>query len=326
MKENHLSMGAINEDTNEYEPPFSANKKNKYKCPSCEKKVIIKQGKIKKHHFAHSKSITPCSYYDRPSEHEKHKAAKSFMKYLLDHKKHIIIYRICNYCVDPEDGEIITCEEFTESVYGENIEAKKEHPFIFNSSNKKADVALVENGNIVKYIFEIYYTHKTKEEDRPEPWFEINAEDLLLISTDTVEIELLCIRDYKCEACEFREELKRKENEEKWEQERLEEEERRKRREEQQEKERLEEEERRKRREKIVEQQRMEEQNYQQKWKEMMCETIEESREEKQKQNTPCNCGIIIKNICFCENPNYKTNHLSKNLYCLNCNKWKCRC
>ena len=40
----HFSMGAIN--TNHYEYPRIANKKNKYKCPGCEKDVIFKKGTI----------------------------------------------------------------------------------------------------------------------------------------------------------------------------------------------------------------------------------------------------------------------------------------
>jgi competence CoiA-like predicted nuclease len=52
----HFSMGAINKLTNNYEHPKIANKKYKYICPSCEKDVIFKKGKIKQPHFAHYKS------------------------------------------------------------------------------------------------------------------------------------------------------------------------------------------------------------------------------------------------------------------------------
>lgn len=37
-------------------------------------------------------------------------------------------------------------------------------------------------------------------------------------------------------------------------------------------------------------------------------------------------CGIIKKNICVCEIPTYELVKLSNNLYCILCNKWKCRC
>ena len=330
MTDNHLSMGAINENTNEYEPPFSANKKNKYKCPACEKKVIIKQGKIKKHHFAHCKSISPCSYYDKPSEHEKHKAAKLFMKYLLDHKTHIIINRYCKYCelYNSEYCEGIIGLEISEVNYGENIKAVIEHPFKFNLSNKTADVALVENGNIVKYIFEIYYTHKTIEENRPEPWVEINAEYLLKheYGKDNNIIYIECIRDYKCNKCVKYEDKQKELYLLQQAKERLEEEERRNRREEQYEKERLEEEQKRIIREQIVERKMIEELKYQKIIADMMHGTIMETREEKQKQNSECNCGIIRYNICSCEIPNYAVHRLSKDIYCLMCKKWKCRC
>ena len=87
MTDNHLYLGAINEETGEYESPFSANKTKKYYCPGCAKPVIPKQGKIKIHHFAHCKSDSPCTFYSNSGESEIHKAAKLFMKTLLDKKK-----------------------------------------------------------------------------------------------------------------------------------------------------------------------------------------------------------------------------------------------
>ena len=51
------------------------------------------------------------------------------------------------------------------------------------------------------------YKNKTKEENRPEPWFEINSEKSIPnINSDknknTInEIRIECIRDYKCHYC-----------------------------------------------------------------------------------------------------------------------------
>lgn len=108
---NHFSMGAINKTTNEYEYPKIANKINKYKCPSCDKNVIFRNGKIKQPHFAHYKSNSPCYYYDKPNESQIHKDAKLLMKTLLDNKKCINIYRKCYYCnsneTDSDDSFII---------------------------------------------------------------------------------------------------------------------------------------------------------------------------------------------------------------------------
>lgn len=59
------------------------------------------------------------------------------------------------------------------------------------------------NDNI-KYIFEIYNTHKTNEDERPEPWFEINAYELLKIQIgENKLINISCIRNKKCKLCEL---------------------------------------------------------------------------------------------------------------------------
>lgn len=207
----HFSMGAINKTTNSYEYPKIANKINKYKCPFCETNVIFRNGKIKKPHFAHYKSDNPCSYYEHPNESQIHKDAKLLMKTVLDNKRLINIYRKCYYCYeDPEDFLNITKEE-----YNDNVSAVIEHKFNYNNSNRSADVALLHNKQI-KYIFEICYKNPTKEENRPEPWFEIKAETLINETNsgeninEEGEINIECIRDYKCGWCKDKEEYERK--------------------------------------------------------------------------------------------------------------------
>lgn len=209
---NHFSMGAINKITNKYEYPKIATKgKNKYKCPFCEKDVIFRNGKIKQPHFAHYKSDNPCSYYEKPNETQIHKDAKLLMKTLLDDKRCINIYRKCYYCYeDPEDFLNIKNEDYTDDYY-----VKLEYKFNYNNSKKSADVALLKN-NDLKYIFEICYKNKTKEENRPEPWFEIKAVTLINETNtgenvnEEGEIEIECIRDYKCICCKDKEEYERK--------------------------------------------------------------------------------------------------------------------
>ena len=207
----HFSMGAINKTTNNYEYPKIASKKNKYKCPDCEKVVIFRNGKIKQPHFAHYKSNNPCSYYEKPNESQIHKDAKLLIKTLLDNKRSINIYRKCKKCDEyPEDFLNIRSQEYTD-----NMIAIIEYKFNYNNSKRSADVAVVENDKI-KFIFEICYKNKTKEENRPEPWFEINAETLINETNcgeninEEGEIEIECIRDYKCICCKEKEEYERK--------------------------------------------------------------------------------------------------------------------
>jgi hypothetical protein len=200
-------MGAINKNTNNYEYPRIANKENKYKCPYCEKNVIFRNGKIKQPHFAHYKSDSPCFYYDKPSETQVHKDAKLLMKSLLDNKKNIVIDKTCNISTQVCLPDNIYCDDY----YDENTKAVIEHKFYYNNANRSADVALIENDKI-KIIFEICYKNKTKEENRPDPWFEIKA-DTFINSTNSGEninekgeIEIECIREYNCKCCKEKEE------------------------------------------------------------------------------------------------------------------------
>lgn len=225
---NHFSMGAINKVTNNYEYPKIATGQNKYKCPFCEKDVIFRNGKIKRPHFAHYKSDNPCSYYEKPNETQIHKDAKLLMKTLLDNKHCINIYRTCHYCdyESDSDDSFIHClasKEINKEIeYFLNIKTDEyddtraciEYKFNHNNSKKSADVVLLKN-NELKYIFEICYKNKTKEENRPEPWFEIKAEQFIHDTnsgdnvTEEGDIEIECIRDYKCVWCKDKEERDR---------------------------------------------------------------------------------------------------------------------
>jgi len=190
---NHLFMGAINKLSNERDNPKFADKKNQYKCPSCERDVIFKKGKIKTPHFAHKASEIKCTFYDKPSETEIHKEAKLLMKSLLDNKKELHFSRKCSDC---DKYKIIDIN------YDDNDKAIIEYKFNYNDSNKSADVALVEDNNI-KYIFEICYKHKTNESNRPEPWFEIDAKDLIKRVNENNDYNLECIREYICDGCKL---------------------------------------------------------------------------------------------------------------------------
>ena len=197
----HFNMGAINKTTNEYEYATIADKSNKYKCPSCDKDIILKKGKIKRSHFAHFKSTNPCNYYNRPNETQIHKDAKMLLKTLLDNKNKITLYKVCHDCRLDGDNTM----DCWEVEYSENSKAVIEHKFEYNDSiRRSADVALVENEKI-KCIFEICYKNKTREENRPEPWFEMDAETLIknVNSSENIQngIDIECIRNYKCEYC-----------------------------------------------------------------------------------------------------------------------------
>jgi hypothetical protein len=351
----HFSMGAINKTTNKYEYPKIANKINKYKCPFCEKDVIFRNGKIKQPHFAHCKSNTPCSYYEKPNETQIHKDAKLLMKTLLDNKTTLHFYRKCNYCNEENNSVesfLRVAKLFTHKINDyDDSQAYIEYKFTYNESRKSADVALLQK-NELKYIFEICYKNKTKEENRPEPWFEIKAETLIneINSGETInkddEIKIECIRDYKCDICKTKEQYEKEmrifflEN--------LKKERKEKQiREQEQEQEKYEllnmgKEDQRTIEKmlliKMIEQERIrrieEEREIERKKREEERE-LEQKKEkelmEKEKENLrkfwekDKRCGLCNINYCKCNNPNFVMNQYKK-LLCTACIKYKCMC
>jgi hypothetical protein len=349
----HFSMGAINKKTNDYEHPTIANKINKYECPSCKKNVIFKNGKIKKPHFSHYKSDNPCNYYDKPNESQIHKDSKLLLKLLLDNKTNILFYRFCNDCSIEQN---MFKYEIKKEDYNEYTKSFIEYKFNYNNSHRSADVALIENNNI-KYIFEICYKNKTKEENRPEPWFEINSEKLINNVNFNNKIEIECIRNYKCELCKEKERIKSyKIYEEIYEEIKKQQEIKQREIKKQQEIKQREIEEQKQNNEllimskedertiqiqlkillekKIQEEKKLIERKIQ-KEKELIeirkiqeeYKIIQKNQEENIKKmfEKDKKCFICNINYCKCNNPNFKKNINNKTI-CINCNKYKCLC
>lgn len=194
-----VSLGAINKITGEYIHPKIANKTDKYICPDCNKDLILCQGEIRVHHFRHYTDTTnPCNYYNSPNESQIHKDAKMLLKSLFERKTPISFIRKYKCCTEVADGEIIEIPEMTETTT-----IVLEQRFEYDGL-KIADVAYLNN-NEIEYIFEICNTHKTCNEDRPEPWFEIDANTLLNMANDpNINTFMIpCIRNKQCFNCEI---------------------------------------------------------------------------------------------------------------------------
>lgn len=187
------NLGAINSITKKYVSPYEANKKDNYICPDCNKKLIFRNGKINKPHFSH-KSNKQCLYYDHPNESQIHKDAKLKLSNWLTDKKPLEIIWNCRCCKK-------------ESLFNsDEIKYKKNDNVIieYRSKNNKfiADIAVLNNEKI-KYIFEIKNTHETTTDVRPEPWYDINAAEII---DNLNSNRLTCIRqidngDRLCQSC-----------------------------------------------------------------------------------------------------------------------------
>jgi len=189
-----IPLGAINKQNGEYVYPKVANKMDEYSCPECHKDLIICQGDIRVHHFRHKiDSTQPCHHYNTPSESQIHKDAKLLLKTILEKNTKISFIRKCCCCKIEEEFEIPPITDTTD--------IRLEYRFEYNGS-KIADVVYIDNGEII-CIFEICHTHKTKGENRPEPWFEIDALSLIenVNNINLSQIQIPCIRCEKCDVC-----------------------------------------------------------------------------------------------------------------------------
>jgi competence CoiA-like predicted nuclease len=190
-----LPLGAINKKTRGYVNPKVANKKDEYVCPDCNKDLILCQGDIRAHYFRHKvDSVNPCHHYSNPSESQIHKDAKLLLKNLLERKIPISFIRECCSCKIVEEFDI---PEMTET-----STIRMEYGFQHNGSLQVADVAYLDNDQVVG-LFEICHTHKTRSEKRPEPWFEIDAKKLIQQANDNslTTLQIPCIRCEKCDEC-----------------------------------------------------------------------------------------------------------------------------
>lgn len=185
------NLGAINKLTNKYCCAKLANKKDEYICPECNKDLIIRQGTKRIHHFAHYKDNNPCIYYNNPSEGQIHKDAKLALKQILENGTQLkIIRKCCNCECDIYDWDVPNLK---------NCNIEIEYRFDYNNALKIADLAVLYKNNITT-IFEIYNSHKTINDTRPEPWFEFDAKHILnSINIEPIKIE--CIRKEKCDDC-----------------------------------------------------------------------------------------------------------------------------
>jgi uncharacterized protein YkuJ len=189
-----IPLGAMNKKTGEYIYPKIANKIDEYSCVECHKDLILCKGNVRVHHFRHKiDTINPCHHYSCPTESQIHKDAKLLLKTLLEKNICVSFIRKCYHCKNNEEYEIPSITN-TSSI-------ELEYRFEYNGK-KIADIAYIDNGEIV-CIFEICHTHKTKNKNRPEPWFETDALSLIQLVNDihNTELKINCIRSEKCDIC-----------------------------------------------------------------------------------------------------------------------------
>ena len=179
MNHNILKLWAINKNTKQYYYLNIGNKKDKYICPDCNKDVIFKNDNIRIYHFAHARSDNPCNHYIKLSETQIHKNAKYLIKSLLENKIKLSFIRKCINCKNNNEIKIPQVTELSQ-IYNE-------YRFEYNGL-KIIDVAHIID-DIIICIFEICNTHKTNDENRSEPLFEIDALTILNLVNNNIITE-----------------------------------------------------------------------------------------------------------------------------------------
>ena len=198
----HLPLGAINKISKGYITPRCANKDDEYICIECGRDVVFCKGEIVKPYFRHSNAHTdPCNYYENPNESQIHKDAKNLMKYLLEKQKSIAFIQKCICCSET----IKLCIP----VVDKNSEIIIESSFNYEEIQGIADIEYKDNNESVCMI-EIFNTHKTSENRRPEPWFECDAHKFIEYINNLKDIEYIdeliipCIRKIWCDDCIYK--------------------------------------------------------------------------------------------------------------------------
>jgi predicted RNA-binding Zn-ribbon protein involved in translation (DUF1610 family) len=156
--------------------PENANKHDDFSCPRCGNNVILCDGEFRKY-FRH-RNMEECNFYG--SESDLHFDAKLRLKEILLNEELLVSRKCCN-CA--------RVEYFNNPIF-ENVELE----YSFADDNRSADVAAFQ-ANIMT-IFEVFNTHKTSELDRPEPWFELSANEIF-----NYYGEIKCHRKRFCDDC-----------------------------------------------------------------------------------------------------------------------------
>ena len=113
----------------------TARKRDKYSCQSCEQRVVLKQGKVNLHHFAHSvHNVVKCSGY-AGGETVEHLEAKWFLARHLDDFRFVM--QLCGTCGARNTG---SCVAFSTTAWNVVVEGKV--PGTGSSRARRADVLL----------------------------------------------------------------------------------------------------------------------------------------------------------------------------------------
>lgn len=209
----HFTCGAINKETTLYEYPAFADKKNNYACPYCKHDVILRQGEIRVHHFAHKSENNSCSYYTNPTGKHVISDAKLIIESCFKKNIPIHITQNCSYTRNYHNS----CKKTLNTTIqcDENISIALDHKFTYNDYDNITDIAIIDNSTKqMIYTLECYsdktYNNAIESSvlfsrifNRSGPCFKINADEIISkYNSDMTELNIQCTQNYLlCDPC-----------------------------------------------------------------------------------------------------------------------------
>ena len=217
---------ALEVDTGYYVIAKYARKDKQNRCPKCNKECIVCDGEIKEKYIRHKVKVKgECDYFDAGliiTEKNKytpkvrnlfHNASIVYLQNFLNKGYKLIITKKCKFKYK--------CENIVKEIKLEDGDSVKvEKSFYLNGVIKRGDLCILDKNENIKIILEIFDTHRTDENDRPNDieWYELDVNDIMEYYDDDGDydvIKLNCNRYYVCYPCEnHRQEILKQQEEE----------------------------------------------------------------------------------------------------------------
>lgn len=179
--------------------PAHASCSRDYICPVCDEEVYFEAGEIRREYFSHSRSATRCNIYASRSKSETHRYTKQLLKAHLESPRGRIVIRH-------------SCSRTWKSrphCYGAGFKSSK---ILALQSNERvildysdpdgewvADLAVLDSDGNMKYIIEVKTRFATTK--RPEPWFEVDAKEIVRQEHEKKDIVLRALRQTRRQIC-----------------------------------------------------------------------------------------------------------------------------
>lgn len=156
-----------------------------FRCPECQKRVILRSGPVRKPHFSHV-HLSECEVRNWSAETVQHRMAKE---------------RLAERISSSKSGRLVISWPGHARVFSlalSDVTADVECPiesihWIWKGF--RADVVVMYKGRIV-FIIEIFETHSTEDWKRPQPWVECRASDVTCALEEEGDVCLSDVRPH----------------------------------------------------------------------------------------------------------------------------------